>query len=180
MGKGPKAPGNTLPNQGSLANSFSGLANNWSAGAAAPIGAATNYYTALLNGGPAAQNAVAPSAMNIRNVYGGNENTLKNFMPAGGERNLALQQNQLAKTGSIANLYANVQPQAAQSLASLGGMQGQLGQGYGGLANQGLGSLIQYQSGQNQAKGQALGGIGGGIGSLAGLALGQHKPWIFG
>lgn len=117
--------------------------------------------------------------MNIRNVYGGNQKTIQDFLPQGGEKNNALAQNQLAKTGSIANLYANVQPQAAQSLASLGGLQAQIGQGFGGLANQGNNSLIQYQAGQNQAKGQALGGVGAGIGSLAGLGLGQRKPWIF-
>lgn len=179
IGKGPKAPANTLSQTGSAASSFGNLANTWSQNAAAPIGAASQYYTSLLNGGAAAQNAVAPSAMNIRSLYQGNQSAIQNFMPQGGEKNYALLQNNLAKTGSIANLYANVQPQAAQSLASLGGMETQASQGYGSLDNQNLSNLIGYQASQNQQKGQSLGGIGAGIGSLGGTLLGSKAPWFF-
>jgi hypothetical protein len=136
-----------------------------------PVKTATDWYTSLLQGGKGAQNVVAPSAMNISDVYRGQANTAKNFMPAGGERNLALSTLAQGRARSIADLYANVQPMAAQNLASLGFGAAQAGQGFGSNANQGFGSLIGYQGQRNQAKGAALGGIGAGLGSIAGIGL---------
>lgn len=171
MGKGPSAPGSTLNSQSSLANSFGNAGSSLLGGAASNLNTAGNFYQQLLSGGQGAQNVVAPSAMNISQVYGGNQKTLQDFMPAGGERNLALQQNQLGKTSSIANLYANVQPMAAQGLASLGATAGGLGTSAGGVGMQGLSSLTNYQAQQNAAKGSALGSLGTGLGTFTGLGL---------
>lgn len=125
----------------------------------------------LSGNGTGGQQLVAPSAQQIGQVYQGSDKTLRNFMPAGGERNLALQQNQLNKASSIAGLYQNVQPYAAQQLASLAGVGGQLGLGGGSVGTTGFGDLTQYQSGQNAAKGAALGGIGQGLGLLGGAGI---------
>ncbi len=90
---------------------------------------------------------------------------MQRFMPAGGERNLSLGNLSNERTRSIADLYANVQPGAAQGLAGLGTSAG-------GLGTSGYGALTGYQAGQNQAKGQAMGGVGSGLGAIAGSFLG--------
>jgi hypothetical protein len=125
----------------------------------------------LSGNGTGGQQLVAPSAQQIGQVYSGNAKTLQNFMPAGGERNLALTQNQLGKASSIAGLYSNVQPYAAQQLASLGQATGQLGTSAGGVGTAGYGTLAGYQGQQNAAKGASLGGIGSGLGSILGVGL---------
>jgi hypothetical protein len=142
-------------------------------GAEAPIRSAEDFYGALLRGGAGARQAVAPSAMNISRVYGGAEKSLRSFMPMGGERNLARAQLGTEKARSIADLYTNVQPYAADKLATLGFGRAQAGAGFGGVATQGYGQLVDYQAKRNQAKGMALGGIGQGLGSLAGGWIGK-------
>jgi hypothetical protein len=184
LGKGPKAPSNTLPALGGLASGFGNTSQGWMSAAAGPYKSATDFWSGVLSGnGTGGQQLVAPSAQQIGQVYSGNAKTLQNFMPAGGERNLALSQNQLGKASSIAGLYNNVQPYAAQQLANLAGLGGQIGTGTGQLATAGFGDLTAYQGQQNAAKGASMGGIGSGLGKIFSSAfLGPvgATPWIFG
>jgi len=171
LGKGPSAPSGTLPEFGQLAKGFGGASNAWLGLGSDNLKSAGDFYQALLSGGKAAQGVVAPSAMNISRVYGGNANTIKNFMPAGGERNLALAQNQNQRAQSIADLYTNVQPAAAQGLAGLGQVRAGVGGNLGQLASGGYGDLTAYQGQRNAAKGATLGGIGQGLGTIAGAGI---------
>ena len=63
----------------------------------------------------------------------------------------------------------NAQPMAAQGLAGLA-------TNAGGLANQGYGALTGYQSAQNTAKAQSMGGVGSIVGTLA-TSPANLKPW---
>lgn len=177
MGKGPKAPSTTL---NSLSSNATGLANAGTGFINASMPAyksATDFWSGVLSGGnTGGQQLVAPSAQSIGQLYSGNQKTLQNFMPAGGERNLALQQNQLQKASSIAGLYRNVQPYAAQQLASLAGVGLQGGTGAAGVGQQGFGDLASYMANQNAAKGASLGGIGKGLGTIL-AAPTASAPW---
>lgn len=177
MGKGPSIKQGTFDEFGGLAKTFSGLAQNWAASAEKPVQQAQDFYSALLAGGQGAQNVVAPSAMAINKVYGGAQKSVKNFMPRGGERNLAEAELGNERAGKIADLYANVQPWAAGQLSALGFGRASAGSAFGGGANQGYGSLVDYQGQRNQAVGAAWGGIGQGLGSLAGGAITKYC-WI--
>lgn len=142
-------------------------------GASDALTSAKNFWSGVLSGnGTGGQQLVAPSAQQIGQVYSGNQKTIQDFMPAGGQRNLALSQSRQGEASSIASLYNNVQPYAASQLASLGATEGGVGTSAGGVGTQGFGTLTGYQSNQNQAKAQSLGGIGGGLGSILGAGLG--------
>lgn len=181
--KGPSAPAGTLNDLSGLAGAFGSAGKSLLGTASSALGSAKDFWSGILQGnGTGGQQLVAPSAQKIGQVYSGNAKTLQNFMPAGGERNLALEQNQLGKASSIAGLYQNVQPYAASQLASLGGTAGSTGTGAGGVGTSGFGALTGYQSNQNNAKAASMGGIGGGLGSILSNAfLGPAKsmPWIF-
>lgn len=160
MGKGPKVPQNVATSESDLLNSYSNLGKQFGAAG----GLAQNFWSQVLGGGPGAANAVAPAAMNINETATGAQNAINSFMPAGGERNLASAQLQNQKQGQIANLYANVQPQAANALTGIAG----LGSSFGGVGANAGGSLLSLAGNQAQAKGQALGGLGQGIGTFLG------------
>lgn len=172
MGKGPSVPQSAIDQQGQTQAVMSQLAQQYAGTALPMLNQAGNYWSTLLKGGPGAQNLVAPSAMNISDVYKGADNNIRNFQPMGGERNLALSQIPIQKANQIAGLYANVQPLAAQSLGSLGLGQAGAGTGLGGVSTQAGGSLTNLAGQQGQAKGAALGGLGSGIGSMVGSGLG--------
>ena len=158
--KGPSTNG--VANQGALQKGAIG-------GGQSALNPALNYYQSLLAGGPQAQQAVAPAAQQISQVYGQQQQNIQNSLPQGGERNLALAQLPIQRAGQIASLYQGVQPAAAQALSGIGtgllGLGGQVGQG-----------LVNYQQSQNQQKGQALGGVGSGLGQLGGKALSNWNP----
>ena len=159
--KGPSA-GNAVGNQGALQKGALG-------GGQSAINPAINYYQGVLAGGPQAQQAVAPAAQQISQVYSQQQKNEQNLLPQGGERNLALAQLPIQRAGQIASLYQGVQPAAAQALSGIGtnllGLGGQAGQG-----------LVGYQGQQNAQKGAALGGLGQGLGQLGGKALGNWNP----
>lgn len=161
--------------QQGLAQNFGNMANAWSGNASSSIAPVSNYWQQMLQGGKGAQNLVAPSAMQISDVYRGADRSMQNFLPAGGERNLARAQAGTEKARSIADLYANVQPYAASQLADIGFKQGVLAQGFGGMAQQGNANLIDYQSQRNAAKAASMGGIGAGLGALGGGLV--AKKW---
>ena len=82
---------------------------------------ASNYWTALLKGGPAATTAVGPYAGQLRTQGTGALNAISSTLPAGGEKNLAMA-NTIGNTYSnIQRLTAGMQPTAATALGSLAG-----------------------------------------------------------
>lgn len=154
MGKGPQVNQSSIDTQANLANQFAGVG-------IPAVHTASDYWTSLLKGGTAAQQAVAPVASQIQQQYQGSNNATRNLTPQGGQRNLALSQAPIQESGQLARLYAGVQPMAANALSSLG-------EGVGGISSS-AGSSLTGLAGQNaMAKGQALGGIGQGLGSAAG------------
>lgn len=137
---------------------------------------AGHYFRALLQGGQAAQAAVAPAAENVSQLYAGSRRSIENFLPRGGERNLALATSDISRSNDLARLYAGVQPAAANALMQLGGVQSGTGTAFGGVGTSltgqgGLGaaSLLNYYSDQQQALGQGLGGLAQGAGTLIGM-----------
>lgn len=150
---------------------------------------AANYWNTLLKGGQAAVTAVGPYSDMIRNSTAATNTTLQG-LPGGGERNLAIAQNQVGQANNLARLYAGVQPTAAQALGTLSqvpigaggsiinssgpqigaGVQSQLGnQGAKMQGGSGLGSLLYNGMNKNKnASGGAAGGKGGGGGGKSG------------
>lgn len=134
---------------------------------------AENFYGDLSTGDPSAiARAVAPVAQQVSQSTAGARANIMNNSPAGGERNLALEQadvNQGAQVGGAAsNGYLN----SFNALGQLGGANVGLGNSAastataaGGTANQGLGELGTQQI---QQKGAGLSAVTSLAGSLAG------------
>lgn len=115
--------------------------------------ASANYYQNLLSGNPAAMaQAIQPTANGIRAQYQGARNQLNTYAPMGGGRSNLMAQLPFQSAGAISNALAQVQPQAAQQLGSLGLGIGNLGLGIGGL---GL-NQQQFGAGQQQIGGNLL------------------------
>lgn len=88
----------------------------------------------------------------------------------GGGTNAGNQQQQQKEQGAISSAVGGVQPQAAQSLAGIGGTEAGLGNSLLGLSNNAAGNLTndaiesyKTTSAQNAAQGQALGQIASGL-----------------
>lgn len=105
---------------------------------------AKDYWTSLLQGGQAAQVAVAPIAEQVQATSEAGQKNILNSLPAGGERNLALAQAKIQQGSDISRLYAGVQPTAAQNLAQLAGIAGGQGVGLAGTAAPATSSAINY------------------------------------
>lgn len=135
---------------------------------------AENFYGALSTGDPyAISRAISPAAQQISQATQGTIGNIMNNAPAGGEKNLAIEQakvNQGAQIGQAASgSYLN-------SFNALAGLAGQgvgqsisaAGTGISGYnsANQGYANLEQQQI---QQKGATMGGLGSLFGDITGL-----------
>lgn len=178
-GKG-KGTGAAIKGQQAIEQQFANIAQNQAniGSQYANIGlpalqSGSNYWQQLLQGGPAAQQAVGPMAQQITQSSQGALQNLKSNLPAGGESNLAQANLLNQRAQQIGQLYQGVQPQAAQALSQLGVGAGQTGAGvtgagsflgYAGVgAGQGALSALLNQQQQQQSLGT---GVGQALGSI--------------
>lgn len=134
---------------------------------------ATNYYENLASGDPGSiTRAIAPQAQQINQAETGAIASIQANDPAGGEKNLAIEQAQLGRAGGIASTATGAVQSANQSLGQLGGQGISGAQSGESLATSGLGTGIQgfgtlgglqlqSQQLQMEQKGQELGAFGG-------------------
>lgn len=134
------------------------------------------FYSALASGSPdLIAKVTAPAAQQVQAASTGAKKNILQTSPAGGERNLALEQvdvNQGAQLGALASQgYTG----SFNALSSMGQSGVGLGQGAagtaisaGGAAGQGYGNVIQEKI---QQKGATLGAVGQGVGDIATMAL---------
>ena len=148
---------------------------------------AENFYGSLATGDPSQiARATAPAAQQIAQATQGSIQNIQQNAPAGGEKNLAIEQtlaNQGSQTGAVGtSAFLN----SFNALGALGGQNiGQsisaAGAGISGLssANQGLSQLgnfnIQNAQLQMQQKGQSLGAFGGLAGDATSLVGSTSK-----
>jgi hypothetical protein len=137
-----------------------------------------NWYQELASGDPGAvMRALAPTAQAANQAETGARANIMANDPAGGEKNLALEQADLGRAGAIASTASSASLGANNALGSLAGQgigESQQGAGIASSALgtslsgwQGLGGLqLQGQQLQMEQKGQQLGAFG----SLAGDA----------
>jgi hypothetical protein len=149
---------------------------------------AENQYQTLAAGDPGAiLRATAPATQQVTQATQGAKANILRTTPAGGEKNLALENADVAQGSQIGQIASGAVAGAPNALATLAG-QGvgesisAAGTGISGLssANQGLSSLgnmqIEEQQIQAQQKGSVLGafsslaGVGGELGSASILA----------
>lgn len=125
---------------------------------------AKDYWTSLLQGGQAAQVAVAPIAEQVQATSEAGQRNILNSLPAGGERNLALAQAKIQQGSDISRLYAGVQPTAASNLGQLAGSITGQGVNLGSTAAPSTGSALNYfsqnASNQTAAANEAASGFG--------------------
>lgn len=117
------------------------------------------FYNKLLAGDPTAMTqALAPTANALATVESGALGGASGGMPAGGYRAATMAGLPQTEAAQIGNAALNLQPQAAQALASLaneqsgiGATQAQIGQGVAGtgLGTSGVGTTLTGQGGQN-------------------------------
>jgi len=130
--------------------------------------AATDFYTALSTGDPyAIARASAPATQQITAASTGAKQNILNNAPAGGEKNLALENvdvNQGAQVGKTAsegylNSFNALGSLAQQGIGASQNATGQALSGYGS-GIQGYGMVNQEAT---QQKGQTMGAIGAGV-----------------
>lgn len=144
------------------------------------LSGAGNYWSSLLQGGQAARQAVGPIAGQLGQAAEGARQSILATTPRGGEQNLAVAQNYNQLAGNVANLYAGLQPLAAQNLGQLGGEylgsgaslnpQANVGAALGNYANQqnlaaqggaGFGGLLYNSLNKQNSGNSGGGGLGG-------------------
>lgn len=104
---------------------------------------AENYYKTLASGDPAAiARAIAPAAQQINQQSQAAAQRIEQDSPRGGEKNLALEENQITRGAQVGNLASQSYLSAFQNLA--------------GLAGQGVGESTS-QTGAATAAGNAAG-----------------------
>jgi hypothetical protein len=156
------------------------------------VTSAENFYGALSTGQPGAiAQAIAPEARQVAQATQGGIQNIQQNAPAGGEKNLAIEQ-ALANQGSqVGQLATQAVTGSYNALAQLGGQNiGQsisaAGTGISGLssANSALSSLggLQLQNSQlnMEQKGQSLGAFGGLLGDASGLVGSTSKGGVLG
>src|SRR4029077_20226837 len=173
MGKGPQVPQSAINSMVNLQNTESGLLTQYSNIALPLLNSAGNYWQALMQGGPAAQAATAPYAERIAGQTAAAQKQIQSNLPAGGEKNLALAELPIQSNASIANLYAGLGPQAASMIQSLALGSAGAGTGSGGVSAAAGGSNENLAATQAASKNNMFGGIGSGLGQIAGTSLGS-------
>ena len=152
---------------------------------------ATDYWKTILSGDrTAVEGAIGPISDQVRSVGAATGRNIASSMPAGGERNLALELNSGNTYNNLARLYAGAQPTAASALAQLAGIPmgfgtsmigtgtGAQSAGYGMLGNQalegmqgayGFGNLAYRLANKNRTSGGGKSGGGVNVNNDAGL-----------
>jgi hypothetical protein len=130
------------------------------------IQTADQFYQALASGSPNLIAAVtAPAAQQISQATAGAKQNILSTAPAGGERNLALQQADVSQGAQLGALASQGYTGSFNALAQLGGQGVGLGQGAAGTAiSAGNAAGNQWSNivGENvQQKGATLGAISG-------------------
>lgn len=128
--------------------------------------AATQHYQQLASGDPyAISAAIAPVAQQAdAQAASAKQNILQNG-PAGGEKNLALEQVDVNRGATVGNAASSGYQQSFQALSQLGAQGIGLGQASSGQALSGYGTAgnmaLSEQQLQVQQKGNTLGAISG-------------------
>lgn len=135
----------------------------------AALGPASDYWQALLKGGPAAVQATGPYASLIGQATKGADTAISATTARGGEQNLARAMNVNQGANNVSRLYAGMQPLAAQGLTNVGGAYLGSGSSVNPMAN--LGGAFQNYAQQQQMAGQA----GQGFGALLYNAMNKTK-----
>ena len=141
---------------------------------------AEDFYTALSSGDPyAISRAISPATQQITQAAEGSKANILKTGPAGGEKNLALEEVDVNRGAQVGKTATEGYLGSFNALASLAG-QGinqsisSAGTGISGLSasSQGLGELGQLQISDQQMKNEAKGASMGALGSLAGDIFG--------
>jgi hypothetical protein len=137
---------------------------------------AQQHYASLASGSPyLIDQAIAPVATQAdAQAASAKQNILQNG-PAGGEKNLALEQVDVNRGATVGNAASNGYNQSFSALGQLSGQGIGLGQASSGQALSGYGQAggmaLQEQGLQVQQKGNTLGAIGGLAGDATQLAF---------
>jgi len=152
------------------------------------IATAENFYATLGSGNPfAIQTAISPATQQIGQAAAGARQNIMQNTPAGGTRNLALQNVDVAQGAKVGDVATQGYLGSFNALGELGGQGVSLAQGAAGLgigATQGAANIastmgtqsLEAQSLQLQQKGQTLGAFGGLAGDVTSLVGSSGTP----
>lgn len=183
--KGGDTTGQAEQSQTQIANSLSGLLTQQEGqgqqlfNLAFPgLQQSENFSQALASGSPnLIASVTAPAAQQVQQATAGAKQNILNTSPAGGERNLALEQADVSQGSQIGQIASTGYLGAQNTLATLGQSGIGLGQNATGLGIQAGSAASQQYSHivqQNiQQKGATLGAAGGLASSVVGLATGK-------
>lgn len=147
-----------------------------------------NFYSTLASGDPdAIAKLIAPAAQQIQTATAGAKQNILNTAPAGGEKNLAIEQADVTQGAKIGDLATQGYTSAFPALAQIGGANVNSSISSAGTAisaDSSANNALSNVVGENiQQKGATLGafgslgtavagGVGGGLGAAAGGSSG--------
>ena len=181
--KGASIPANVATSQANLADQLTSLMGQQEGQSSQLFNLAfpgmqqsENFYSALASGSPdLISKVIAPAAQQLQEKSAGAKQQIMSSAPAGGEKNLALENVDVAQGAQLGSLASQGYTGSFNALAQLGGQGVGLGQGAastaisaGNAAGQDYGSLVNAQV---QQKGASLGAIGQGAGTAASMAM---------
>jgi hypothetical protein len=144
---------------------------------------AMDYWNTLLSGDRnAMEDFLGPEISKISKGADVQKQKLSEFMPRGGGQVSAINNINDSQSQATNSLIFSARPQAAQQLGNLSGMFSSASQGFGNqaIAGKAAGSDILFNLNKEaeaaqQRRDQAWGGIGAGVGNVAGAGLGALK-----
>jgi hypothetical protein len=184
----PQVPASVTNAQTADINALTGIAQGQAANAnqlfsltEPGLAQSENFYQTLASGDPfAIARATAPAAQQISQATAGAKQNIMQDTPAGGTKNLALQEADVKQGAQVGNVASQGFLGSFNALGQLGGEGIGLSQGASGQALSGLTSAgnistemgnqsLEAQQLQLQQKGQTLGAFGGLAGDAADL-----------
>lgn len=167
MGKAAAKQSEQLASQ--AADRYSTLATQLAAESAPQRKEASDYYSAIVKGGPQAYTAIAPQVDFAKQQFANARRTQAQTAPAGGAQTAGNRQLASNEASTVSGLYRDKIGEALQQLTQLGefGTQGELS-ATGGITSTSQ-ALAQLSAMRAQAVASGVGGIAGSIGTYFGM-----------
>ena len=157
--------GNSMTQYLRSLNNYSGLSGQTNLTTGGRMaGQSGDYWSRILSGNPSAiAQAMAPTINATNAAYKSAANTVDKFAPMGGGRSSVMANAPYAHAGAMSNIIAQAQPLAAQSLATLGTAEQNIGLSQ---LQQALASLLEMRGQDVNEHGQSM-SLAGQLGSSA-------------
>ncbi len=173
MGSGERAQAKTATTQqGKIADTQTELGRQLTGLGVPWLKTSGDYWKSVIEGGAPLERAVAPQINTASAQYTQALKSMKESLPPGGQRDRALRDWQIARAGTMSNIYSGGVNDALNRLASVGSDITGQGMGGYGSASAGYGNVANTYAQMASGKAGAAGGLGTGAGMMTAETIG--------